>query len=145
METECFFCKEKNPIVLEKHHIVPRVLGINSKETITVCRNCHKKIHYIYNILFSYLNLDKKENLKNEEIYESITEIEENKKLVKLVDLIKEVEKEFENEHNQVPCNILREKAKKEGISDEEFDKYIKILKENGIIFNPRKNFIKLV
>ena len=51
IEVKCFFCEESNPIVLEKHHMVPRSLqekfGISDESTVILCRNCHRKVHYV--------------------------------------------------------------------------------------------------
>jgi hypothetical protein len=46
-KTQCVMCGEDNPHILEEHHIIPRSKnGSNNPENlITLCANCHKKIH----------------------------------------------------------------------------------------------------
>ena len=47
----CFFCGGNNPIVLEEHHLVPgclqEKLGVLDESTVILCRNCHRKVHYV--------------------------------------------------------------------------------------------------
>lgn len=40
----CYFCGISDESVLEEHHIIPRSVG-ESPLTVTLCRNCHKKLH----------------------------------------------------------------------------------------------------
>jgi len=58
----CYFCGVDDPEVLEEHHVLPRklmrILGIPTCEKITLCRNCHRKLHRIYDMLFRYLKVD---------------------------------------------------------------------------------------
>ena len=65
---KCFFCGESSPVVLEKHHVLPKygifVDGENAPEvTFTLCANCHRKIHHMLKPLEEYnyiLNINKK-------------------------------------------------------------------------------------
>ena len=64
---KCFFCGEREGCVLETHHVIPRKIQekyhIYDDYTITLCANCHRKIHFILNYIFSKLKIiDSKED-----------------------------------------------------------------------------------
>ena len=44
----CYFCGFSDDTALSEHHVIPkRIDGVDDHEnqTVTVCRNCHKKVH----------------------------------------------------------------------------------------------------
>jgi len=47
LDGECYFCGEKNYSILDCHRILPGKDGgqYNSINTITICANCHRKVH----------------------------------------------------------------------------------------------------
>ena len=60
----CFFCGEDNPIVLERHHIVPedwlKAFGVvNEPPVIILCANCHRKMHAILRMMNATLGITK--------------------------------------------------------------------------------------
>ena len=60
----CFFCGEDNPIVLERHHIVPedwlKAFGVvDEPPVIILCANCHRKIHAILRMMNATLGITK--------------------------------------------------------------------------------------
>lgn len=54
MTEHCPFCEVSNPVVFERHHIVPRRFGgSNSEENLkTLCRNCHQVVENMYDDRF---------------------------------------------------------------------------------------------
>jgi hypothetical protein len=46
----CFVCGENNPVVLQRHHIIPRrYAGSDGDENlVTLCANCHEAVEHIY-------------------------------------------------------------------------------------------------
>jgi hypothetical protein len=49
-DESCFICDESNPVVLQRHHIVPRrYAGSDDDENlVTLCANCHVALERIY-------------------------------------------------------------------------------------------------
>lgn len=42
----CYFCGFADDTALSEHHIIPkRIQKQTDDRTVTVCRNCHKKVH----------------------------------------------------------------------------------------------------
>ncbi len=137
---KCFFCGEDNPEVLEVHHIVPRSLGIpgSEKETIVVCANCHRKLHYIYRILFKYLGINYNGDSENEN-----KERNEDKDIADLEKFITEVvyivirKMELEGE-GPVTLRRLYKETDRLGLSRPAVGRSLKRLEEQGRIERER-------
>lgn len=63
---ECYFCGESNPLVLVEHHLIPRAMReqVNPRDpkdfevTLTLCKNCHEKLHRLLRPLRDYISLE---------------------------------------------------------------------------------------
>lgn len=47
MEGKCELCY-REPIILTKHHLLPREEGGKEEHISLICENCHKQIHALY-------------------------------------------------------------------------------------------------
>ena len=140
---ECFFCGETNEIVLEEHHLVPKSAEITpSGETIVLCANCHRKLHYILNPLLSYIKIEKVEQLPEPVIDEATRlKIERKRKLRRQI-LLAIKKYEMVNEYRQTPKKELFLHIT--DFSREEIAKAVGDLLEEGVIFEPREGFLKI-
>lgn len=90
---ECFFCGETNEVVLQEHHIVPKSMNTSERETITLCANCHRKVHYIINPLTKYANIEWKfkDSLDSKEVEDVLEKVrQENMARAKILNYLKE-------------------------------------------------------
>ena len=105
---ECFFCGETNEIVLEEHHLVPKSAEITpSEETIVLCANCHRKLHYILNPLLGYIKIEKAEQLPEPVIDEATRRKIERKRKLRRQILLAVTKYEMVNDHFAIPKEEL--------------------------------------
>lgn len=134
----CFFCSEGNPLVLEDHHLVPKNIGpVGVSDTVTLCANCHKKLHYLLRPLEKHVQLLE----KGEEAYPAetadITIILDNKrKTNQLLDLLKGI---------SLIDEVIEIMKINYGVDREEVMELIRRLKEAGVIYEPEPGWIKIV
>ena len=135
---KCFFCGEDNPLVLEEHHIIPRSIE-DSVETITLCANCHRKLHHLLRPLTKYVKLELVTKPKIPETKEQkrLREILEREKKLKMIILSLIVEADF------LPKQRIYEVI--EDYSKEEIDSALRSLIEEGTIYEPRDGYYKMV
>lgn len=70
--TGCIFCGKTEIEATEKHHVVPKCINKDSKEQITLCQTCHKKVHkYLISDLVSII-------LDFKKVYNDMNEILKN-------------------------------------------------------------------
>lgn len=142
MMRKCFFCGETNEIVLEEHHIIPKSLNLPMDfELITLCSNCHRKLHYILNPLTKYIDI-KFEEIDTKKTHEQLEKVRLRKNAkTKILTYIKE--HKGQHRYNFVP---------KEKVIDDlgtvingfETRKLIEELLMDGIIYEPRKGHFKI-
>ncbi len=125
----CFFCGEENSVVLEEHHIIPRSLGGENGPTVVLCANCHKKLHYIYDIIFSHLGINR----------ELSTPIKKASAIV--FDIIKRAES---NGARCVEKPVIIREAEKMGYMRSEVEKAIHKLHVEGIIYELSENCFRI-
>ena len=132
---ECFFCGETNEIVLDEHHLVPKSTKITTTtETVTLCTNCHRKLHYLLKPLLKQIKLEIVPELTLDQIMR-----EDKTGRTHLKKLIIKVLRASDN-------NMLDRKGLYQNL--QEFSKLeiasaITELLEQGTIYAPRKGFFK--
>jgi len=144
----CFFCGESNPIVLEEHHIVPRAaaefIDVDPEDleiTVTLCANCHKKLHYILRPLMKLLKIEVKEYAK--------VKAEELAELGTLRWLLENALKIFEelaraNEMRLVNHDVFRDTlVLRLNISAEKAEEVIHRLKTEGVLYTPMPKMLR--
>lgn len=60
--SECYFCGESKPEVLEDHHIIPGQIVTSERdaerddvdETVVLCANCHYKMHHLLDYVIQF-------------------------------------------------------------------------------------------
>jgi len=103
----------------------PKKFKINAPETITLCRNCYKKLYYIYSILSKYLNIDVKEEYMIINIEQSLRD-----KILKYIEKHSIEDKETPREE------IIKEFTSK-GYKEDEIEDTIDELECEGLIYPP--------
>lgn len=142
---KCFFCGEDNPAALEVHHIVPRSLGVQSDEVIVVCASCHRKLHYIYRVLFRHLNIDAKldNGAKAEEVEkeyeEAYKKYREQMSLRRAMKIVIEVIRRMTHDRNVVCVKIdeIISELERRGVDGELAGRAIKKARMQGLIYEP--------
>ncbi len=135
MGKKCFFCGESNPLVLEEHHIIPQSItdGFVS-ETVTLCANCHKKLHYLLRPLVKLVKLEAiKENLPDP------FPIEENARRV--LEVIASYDSKSPGYATEEA--VYSDLKAKYGMSDEDISRVLERLIANGVIYCPRPKCYK--
>ena len=129
---KCFFCGEGEGCVLEIHHVIPRKIQekyhLNDNYTITLCANCHRKMHHILRYIFSRLNIIEMEEIDND--------------IKCYPNLRKEI---LKNIGDGIEKTLLIEKLKEKGYTTKILEKAINILRRSGEIYEPIKGYIKKV
>jgi len=129
---KCFFCGEREECVLEDHHVIPKTIqekyGLDDSYTITLCANCHRKIHYLLNYIFSKLNIVSSDRIDND--------------IKCYPNLINSI---LESIGNGIDKLSLITKLREKGYSMETINNALNLLKRNGEIYEPKKGFIKRV
>ena len=148
---QCFFCGEINQVVLEEHHIVPRAvektLSNNNqtlKETRTVflCRNCHKKLHYLSNVAEELMQ----KVIQTPEIEQSQLELELSQIAISHredLDEALEVLRVLSNLTPTVEKSRLILELVGHGWSTQKAEEIIKDLEKGGTIYSPREGCLK--
>ena len=56
---QCYFCGEKNTIVLNEHYIVPErishIIILFEEDEVVLCSNCHRKLHHLIKPFVDYI------------------------------------------------------------------------------------------
>lgn len=67
-KTICYFCGNPDDVVLVRHHIVPRRLKLNIDKTVTLCANCHMKLHNLIVDMVDIIDNNIEKNITEEDI-----------------------------------------------------------------------------
>jgi len=54
----CYFCGFADDTALSEHHVIPKSVDpvkAHGEQTVTVCRNCHKKVHDVVDPVIDYM------------------------------------------------------------------------------------------
>jgi len=61
----CYFCGFSDETALSEHHVIPKRIDgpeAHDGQTVTVCRNCHKKVHDLVDPVIKRLSDDADEH-----------------------------------------------------------------------------------
>jgi len=148
----CFFCGGNNPIVLEEHHLVlgrfQEKLGVSDESTVILCRNCHRKVHYVlipieYVVTGEILLQLENSVLKPEESAESVTNdldgLEDKGRREKILEKVRQIIRDLKVEMGPIPKKFIIERVKQENISETVLEWALMRLYEEGFILNPSR------
>lgn len=146
---ECFFCGEINQVVLEKHHIVSQVTekelnknGQTLEETRTVwlCRNCHKKLHYLYKVADELM-----QKIKAKEEQQEIAPDPELLAIrAKLQTILQRITELSVNIGMAEKTALLEKLQAEDNMNYLEAERLIKQLVKEGTIYEPREGYFKI-
>lgn len=140
---KCLFCPETE--ALEEHHVIPQSI-MPSSEAITLCSNCHTKIHNVIRPLIQLING------KAPEAIDRLLELPDcfKEEYVKYKEKRSIFEKIFIQLASNDPRGFVRnkdliEKLTTNSMNREEAQMFLLELNRSGIIYIPRDGFWKHV
>jgi len=149
MGEKCFFCGEDSVLVLEKHHIIPRswVRKVNEyfevvfgDETITVCKNCHKKLHYVLKEMVEWIPLDRAIALMLEKT--SVVRAKPPARRMAILEVLYELCEVKHMVHEEELTEKVWEKYSHLFESEEVIKKFVKDLMDLGKIYEPEPSYL---
>lgn len=142
VSSECFFCGERNKVVLQRHHLTPKVAKIeNNQETIVLCANCHIKVHTILRPFLPLLNIT------SEQVED------EDKELLAIIASGRNVRTEVRNwilsnlslNPEGIETDILLSSETAKNFPSDIIKDLLEQLRIEGVIYNPKPNWVRII